>query len=79
MLLSVENKMVEQTRRRSQAVSLQAGPGEVDTGILFDVNLRYASDIISGVDWSKYEYYIKKIRLNLDSKSYIWVGNLHSL
>lgn len=58
MLLFVENKMVEQKRQRSQAVSLQAGPGEVDTGILFDMNLRYASDIISGINWSKYEYYI---------------------
>lgn len=32
--------MVEQTRQPSRVVSLQAGPGEVDTGTLFDVNLR---------------------------------------
>ncbi|GAA6221113.1 bcl-2-interacting killer [Lates japonicus] len=32
--------MVEQTRQPSHVVSLQAGPGEVDTGTLFDVNLR---------------------------------------
>ncbi|XP_070848199.1 bcl-2-interacting killer [Chaetodon trifascialis] len=32
--------MVEQTRRPSRVVSLQAGPGEVDTGTLFEVNLR---------------------------------------
>lgn len=32
--------MVEQTRQQSRAVSLQAGPGEVDTGTLFDVNRR---------------------------------------
>lgn len=32
--------MVEQTRQPSRAVSLQAGPGEVDTDNLFDVNLR---------------------------------------
>uniref|UniRef100_A0AAQ5XPU0 Uncharacterized protein n=1 Tax=Amphiprion ocellaris TaxID=80972 RepID=A0AAQ5XPU0_AMPOC len=33
--------MVEQTRQPSRVVSFQAGPGEVDTGNLFDVNLRY--------------------------------------
>ncbi|KAM9334759.1 bcl-2-interacting killer [Symphorus nematophorus] len=32
--------MVEQTRQPSRVISLQAGPGEVDTGTLFDVNLR---------------------------------------
>lgn len=32
--------MVEQTRQPSRVVSLQAGPGEVDTHTLFDVNLR---------------------------------------
>ncbi|XP_041819835.1 bcl-2-interacting killer [Chelmon rostratus] len=32
--------MVEQTRQPSRVVSLQAGPGEVDTGTLFEVNLR---------------------------------------
>ncbi|XP_061570870.1 bcl-2-interacting killer [Cololabis saira] len=32
--------MVEQTRRQSRAVSLRAGPGEVDAGSLSDVNLR---------------------------------------
>lgn len=32
--------MVEQSRRPSRAVSLQAGPGEVGTGTLLDVNLR---------------------------------------
>ncbi|XP_042366878.1 bcl-2-interacting killer [Plectropomus leopardus] len=32
--------MVEQTRQPSRAVSLQAGPGEVDSDTLFDVNLR---------------------------------------
>ncbi|KAM7367197.1 hypothetical protein PAMP_015116 [Pampus punctatissimus] len=32
--------MVEQTRKPSRVVSCQAGPGEVDTGILSDVNLR---------------------------------------
>ncbi|XP_040886529.1 bcl-2-interacting killer [Toxotes jaculatrix] len=32
--------MVEQTRRPSRVVSLQAGPGDVDPGTLFDVNLR---------------------------------------
>nr|XP_046235120.1 bcl-2-interacting killer [Scatophagus argus] len=32
--------MVEQTRQPSRVVSLQAGPGEVDTGTVFDVNLR---------------------------------------
>uniref|UniRef100_UPI0037E82983 bcl-2-interacting killer n=1 Tax=Semicossyphus pulcher TaxID=241346 RepID=UPI0037E82983 len=32
--------MVEQTRQPSRVVSLQAGPGEVGTGTLFDVNLR---------------------------------------
>uniref|UniRef100_A0A671VQV7 BCL2 interacting killer n=1 Tax=Sparus aurata TaxID=8175 RepID=A0A671VQV7_SPAAU len=32
--------MVAQTRQPRQAVSLQAGPGEVDTGTLFDMNLR---------------------------------------
>lgn len=32
--------MVEQTRQLSLVVSLQAGPGEVDTGTQFDVNLR---------------------------------------
>ncbi|XP_069571895.1 bcl-2-interacting killer isoform X1 [Brachyistius frenatus] len=35
-----EITMVEQTRRPSRVVSLQAGPGEVDTGTLSDVNLR---------------------------------------
>ncbi|XP_034719811.1 bcl-2-interacting killer isoform X1 [Etheostoma cragini] len=35
-----ENKMVEQTREPSRVVSLQAGPGEVDTDTLFDVSLR---------------------------------------
>lgn len=38
--------MVEQTRKRIQVVSLQAGPGEVDTSILFDMNLRYLLNII---------------------------------
>lgn len=33
--------MVEQTRQPSRAVALQAGPGEVDPGTLFDVNFRY--------------------------------------
>lgn len=33
--------MVEQTRQPSRVVSLQAGPGEVDTDTLFDMNLRY--------------------------------------
>uniref|UniRef100_A0A3P9M856 Uncharacterized protein n=1 Tax=Oryzias latipes TaxID=8090 RepID=A0A3P9M856_ORYLA len=33
--------MVEQTRRQIHAVSLQAGPGVVDAGALFDMNLRY--------------------------------------
>uniref|UniRef100_A0A4W6FFZ2 Uncharacterized protein n=1 Tax=Lates calcarifer TaxID=8187 RepID=A0A4W6FFZ2_LATCA len=37
--------MVEQTRQPSHVVSLQAGPGEVDTGTLFDVNLRTARAI----------------------------------
>lgn len=37
----VEKKMVEQTRQRIQVVSLQAGPGEVNTSILFGLNLRY--------------------------------------
>lgn len=37
--------MVEQTRQRIQVVSLQAGPGEVDTSILFDMNLRYLLNI----------------------------------
>ncbi|KAA8580247.1 hypothetical protein FQN60_005782 [Etheostoma spectabile] len=32
--------MVEQTRQPSRVVSLRAGPGEVDTDTLFDVNLR---------------------------------------
>ncbi|XP_068442461.1 bcl-2-interacting killer [Clinocottus analis] len=32
--------MVEQTRRPSHIVSLQAGPGEVDADALLDVNLR---------------------------------------
>ncbi|XP_035529660.1 bcl-2-interacting killer isoform X2 [Morone saxatilis] len=32
--------MVEQTRQPSRVVSLQAGPGEVDIGTLFDMNLR---------------------------------------
>lgn len=32
--------MVEQTRQPSRVVSLQAGPGEVDAGSLFDENLR---------------------------------------
>ncbi|XP_033470820.1 bcl-2-interacting killer [Epinephelus lanceolatus] len=32
--------MVEQTRQQSRVVSLQAGPGEVDTDTLFDMNLR---------------------------------------
>ncbi|XP_078797713.1 bcl-2-interacting killer [Oryzias latipes] len=32
--------MVEQTRRQIHAVSLQAGPGVVDAGALFDMNLR---------------------------------------
>ncbi|XP_058481864.1 bcl-2-interacting killer [Solea solea] len=32
--------MVEQTRRESGVVSLQAGPGEVDTGTMFDMNRR---------------------------------------
>ncbi|XP_056224224.1 bcl-2-interacting killer [Seriola aureovittata] len=32
--------MVEQTRQPSRVVSLQAGPGEVDAGTLFDINLR---------------------------------------
>lgn len=36
----VENTMVEQTRRPSRAVSLQAGPGEVGTVALFDMNFR---------------------------------------
>uniref|UniRef100_A0A8D2ZPE9 Uncharacterized protein n=1 Tax=Scophthalmus maximus TaxID=52904 RepID=A0A8D2ZPE9_SCOMX len=31
--------MVEQTRQPRRVVSLQAGPGEVDTGALYDVNL----------------------------------------
>lgn len=33
--------MVEQTRQPSHAVSLQAGPGEVNSGTQFDTNLRY--------------------------------------
>ncbi|XP_054480762.1 bcl-2-interacting killer [Anoplopoma fimbria] len=32
--------MVEQTRQPSRVVSFQAGPGEVNTDALFDVNLR---------------------------------------
>eukprot|EP00064_Thunnus_orientalis_P022775 superscaffoldBa00007990_g22994 len=32
--------MVELTRKPSRVVSLQAGPGDVDTGTLSDVNLR---------------------------------------
>ncbi|XP_071358415.1 bcl-2-interacting killer [Trachinotus anak] len=32
--------MVEQTRQPRRVVSLQAGPGEVDTGIPFDINRR---------------------------------------
>ncbi|XP_047431556.1 bcl-2-interacting killer [Mugil cephalus] len=32
--------MVEQTRRSTRVVTFQAGPGEVDTGTQFDVNLR---------------------------------------
>lgn len=39
--------MVEQTRQKIQVVSLQAGPGEVDTSILFDMNLRYPLNIIT--------------------------------
>ncbi|XP_041833604.1 bcl-2-interacting killer [Melanotaenia boesemani] len=35
--------MVEQTRRPVHVVSLQAGPGEVDTGTVFDVNLRISA------------------------------------
>ncbi|XP_072233729.1 bcl-2-interacting killer [Leuresthes tenuis] len=35
--------MVEQTRRPTHVVSIQAGPGEVDTGIPFDVNLRISN------------------------------------
>lgn len=43
-VLFSENKMVEQTRQPSRVVSLQAGPGEVDTGThWFDVNLRYGA------------------------------------
>ncbi|KAI3366711.1 hypothetical protein L3Q82_009381, partial [Scortum barcoo] len=34
------NNMVEHTRQPSRVVSLQAGPGEAETGALFDVNLR---------------------------------------
>lgn len=34
--------MVEQTRQPSRAVSLQAGPGEVNSGTQFDTNLRYS-------------------------------------
>lgn len=40
--------MVEQTRQRIQVVSLQAGPGEVDTSILFGLNLRYPTNIFTG-------------------------------
>ncbi|KAM4614905.1 bcl-2-interacting killer [Polymixia lowei] len=32
--------MVEKTRQPSHVISLQAGPGEVDTTALFDMNLR---------------------------------------
>uniref|UniRef100_A0A665W2U3 Uncharacterized protein n=1 Tax=Echeneis naucrates TaxID=173247 RepID=A0A665W2U3_ECHNA len=32
--------MVEQTRQPSRVASLQAGPGEVDTGTLIGINLR---------------------------------------
>lgn len=39
--------MVEQTRQKIQVVSLQAGPGEVDTSILFDMNLRYQFNTIT--------------------------------
>ncbi|CAK6950084.1 bcl-2-interacting killer [Scomber scombrus] len=35
--------MVEQTRQPSRVVSLQAGPSEVDTGTLSDMNLRINS------------------------------------
>ncbi|KAK2859046.1 hypothetical protein Q5P01_003666 [Channa striata] len=35
--------MVEQTREQSRVVSLQAGPGEVDTGPLLDVNVRISN------------------------------------
>ncbi|XP_067346442.1 bcl-2-interacting killer isoform X2 [Channa argus] len=38
-----KKRMVEQTRAQSPVVSLQAGPGEVDTGPLLDVNLRISN------------------------------------
>lgn len=38
--------MVEQTGQRIQVVSLQAGPGDLDTSILFDLNIRYPSNMI---------------------------------
>ncbi|TDG96628.1 hypothetical protein EPR50_G00230670 [Perca flavescens] len=40
LINTTENRMVEQTRQPSRVVSLQAGPGEVDTDTLVDVNLR---------------------------------------
>lgn len=45
--------MVEQTRRPNRAVSLQAGPGEVDTGILSDVNLRYRAGPLPAPVWQQ--------------------------
>lgn len=45
VLFFVENKMVEQTRQRIPVVSLQAGPGEVDTSILSNMNLRQPFNI----------------------------------
>ncbi|XP_075886192.1 bcl-2-interacting killer [Nelusetta ayraudi] len=41
--------MVEQTRQRIQVVSLQAGPGEVDTSILFGLNLRISDQAARAV------------------------------
>ncbi|XP_036066060.1 bcl-2-interacting killer [Oryzias melastigma] len=41
--------MVEQTRRQNHVVSLQAGPGEVDGGALFDVNLRLSNNVTRAV------------------------------
>lgn len=35
--------MVEQTRQPSRAVSLQAGPGGLNSGTQFDTNLRYST------------------------------------
>lgn len=41
--------MVEQTRQRVQVVSLQAGPGEVDTSMPFDLNLRTSDQAAQAV------------------------------